>query len=80
MGKNVVLSYVDDCVYWYTYESPGEWFVDILVNRFLVEFLGYSHWFMSIRIYQMKYHSIYVNQARYANYIVETYLDTATVK
>ena len=28
----------------------------------------------------MKYHSIYVDQARYATYIVEKYLDTATVK
>ena len=28
----------------------------------------------------MKYHSIYVYQARYATSIVEKYLDTATVK
>ena len=34
---------------------------------------------MSIRIYQMKDHSISVDQARYANYIVAKYLDTATV-
>ena len=35
---------------------------------------------MSIRIYQLKDHSIYVYQARYATYIVAKYLDTATVK
>ena len=45
-----------------------------------MNFLGYAHWFMSRRISQMKYHSIYVYQARYATSIVETYLDTATVK
>ena len=26
--KIVVLFYVDDCVYWYTYETLGKWFVD----------------------------------------------------
>ena len=49
-------------------------------NRFLVNFLGFAHWFMSIRIYQLKDHSIYVDQARYATSIVAKYLDTATVK
>ena len=75
-----VLSYVDDCVYWYTSEALGKWLVDTLGNRFYVNFLGYAHWFMSIRIYQMKDHSIYVDQARYATSIVAKYLDTATVK
>ena len=79
-SKNVVLSYVDDCVYWYTSEALVKWFVDNLVNRFHVNFLGYAHWFMSIRISQMKDHSIYVYQSRYANYIVAKYLYTATVK
>ena len=27
-SKIVVLSYVDDCVYWYSYEDPGKWFND----------------------------------------------------
>ena len=54
--------------------------MDTLGNKFHVNFLGYAHWFMSIIIYQMKYHSIYVDKARYATYIVATYLDTATVK
>ena len=76
----VVLSYVDDCVYWYTSEDLGKWFVDTLGNIFHVNFLGYAHWFMSIIIYQMKDHSISVYQARYATYIVSKYLDTATVK
>ena len=35
---------------------------------------------MSIRISQLKYHSISVDQARYAISIVAKYLDTATVK
>ena len=56
----VVLYYVDDCVYWYTSEDIGKWFVDTLVRRLHVNFLGYAHWFISIRIYQMKDYSVYV--------------------
>ena len=51
-----------------------------LGKRFHVNFLGYSHWFMSIRIYQVKDHSISVDQARYATSIVAKYLNNATVK
>ena len=79
-SKIVVLSYVDDCVYWYTNEDIGKCFFDTLEKRFHVKFLGYSHWFMSIRISQLKDHSISVDQARYATSIVAKYLDTATVK
>ena len=68
-SKFFVLSYVDDCVYWYTNEDIGKWFVDTLGERFLVNFLGYAHWFTSIIIYQLKDHSISVDQARYANSI-----------
>ena len=49
-SRIVVLSYVDDCVYWYTNEDPGKWLVDTLGKRFYVNFLGYAHWFISIRI------------------------------
>ena len=45
-----------------------------------MNFLGYAHWFMSIRISQLKDHSISVDQYRYATSIVAKYLDTATVK
>ena len=45
-----------------------------------MNFLGYVHWFMSIRISHLKYHSISVDQDRYATSIVAKYLDTATVK
>ena len=80
VSKIVVLSYVDDCVYWYTNEDIGKWFVYTLGKIFHVNFLGYSHWFMSIRISQMKDHSISVDQDRYATSIVVKYLDIATVK
>ena len=60
-SKLVVLSYVYECVYWYTYEELGKWFVDTLVKIFHVNFLGYSHWFISIRISQLKDHSISVD-------------------
>ena len=65
-----VLSYVDDCVYWYTNEDIGKWFMDTLGKRFHVNFLGYAHWFMSIRISQMKDHFISVDQARYTTSFV----------
>ena len=70
-SKIVVLSYVDDCVYWYTHEDLGKRFIDNLGNRFHVNFLGYAHWFMSIQISQLKDHSISVDQARYATSIVQ---------
>ena len=44
--KIVVLSYVDDCVYWYTSGALGKWFVDTVGNRFHVNFLVYALWFM----------------------------------
>ena len=79
-SKMVGLSYVGDCVYWYTNDALVKWFVDTLGKRFHVNFLGYAHWFMSIIISQMKDHSISVDQAIYATSIVEKYLDTVTFK
>ena len=79
-SKMVVLYYVDDYVYWYINEDIGKWFVDTLGKRFHVNFLGYAHWFMSIRIPQIKDHSISVDQYRYVTSIVAKYLGTATVK
>ena len=67
--KTVVLYYVDDCVYWYTNENIEKLFVDTLGKIFHVNFLGFAHWFMSIRISQLKDHSISVDQARYATSI-----------
>ena len=57
-----------------------KWFVDTVGKRFHVNFLGFAHWFMSMRIYQLKDHSISVDQARYATSIVAKYFDTGTVK
>ena len=70
-SKIFVLSYVDNCVYWYTNEDIGKWFVDTLGKRFHLKLFGYAHWFMSMRIYQLKDHSISVDQSRYATSIVE---------
>ena len=39
-SKIVVLSYVDDCVYWYTNDDLVKWFVDTLVKRFPCELLS----------------------------------------
>ena len=46
LSKVVVLSYVDDCVYWYTNEDIGKWFVDNLGKISHVKSLGFAHWFM----------------------------------
>ena len=78
--KIVVLSYVDDCLYWYTSEALGKKIVDALGKRFHVNLLGYSHWFMSIIMSQMKDHYISVDQVRYVTSVVAKYLDTAIVK
>ena len=76
-SKLVVQSYVDECVQWYKYEEIGKWFADTLGKIFHAKFLGYAHWFMSIRISQLKDHSISVE---HATYFVAKYLDTATIK
>ena len=74
-----VIYYVDDFVSWYKSESIGKWFVENLGEKFHVNFLGYAHWFMSIRISQMKDHSISVDQGMYATSMVEKYMVTSTV-
>ena len=71
MDQKNVLYYVDDCVYCYTNEDPGKWFVYTLGKILHVSFLGYAHWFMSIIISQMRDHYISVDQARYSTSIVE---------
>ena len=76
-----MLYYFDYCVYWYTYEEQGNFSVDTLGKRFHMEFLGYEHWFMSIRISQLKDHYYSsVDQKIYAPSIVTKYLDTVTIK
>ena len=75
----VVLYYFDYCIYWYTSEVLGKFYVDTLGKRFHVNFLGYAHCFISISISHMKDHSISVYQVRYATSIVAKYLDNATV-
>ena len=76
----VVLSYVDYCLYSYTYEKLGKFFVDKPGNIFHLNFLGYSHWFMSIRTPQLKDHYISVDQDIYSTFVVVKYLDTTTIK
>ena len=78
--KIVVLSYVDDCVYWYISESLVKLSLDTLGKRLHENFLGYANWFMSIIISQINNHFISVDQDKYATSIVAKYLDTATIK
>ena len=69
--KHFVLSYVDDCIHWYTSKVIGKLFVDTLGKIFHVDLLGYAHWFMSIRIFHMRSDSISVDQARYSTSTIE---------
>ena len=78
--KLFVLSYFDDSVYWNKYEELGKWFVDTLGKILHVKKLGYSHWFMSITISQLKDHCISVDQSIYATSVVANHLYTATIK
>ena len=64
VSKMIVLSYVDDFVYWYISEALGRWFVHTLGKILHVNFLGYAYWFMSIIISHIKDNSISVDQAR----------------
>ena len=75
-----MLSYVDDCVYWYKYDKLGKWFLDTHGKIFHVNFLGYPHWFIYIRKSQINDRYISVYQARYATSIAENYLDTVAIK
>ena len=54
--------------------------MDTLGKIFHMKFLGYAHWFMSIRISKMKGNYKSVDQARYATSIVAKYLNTVTEK
>ena len=67
-----MLSYVDECVYWYTSEELGKWFVVTLGNRVHVNFIAYVHWFMYIDISQLKDRSISVYQAGYDTYAFQS--------
>ena len=78
--KIIVLYYVDCCFYWCLYESLGEWFVGTLRKILHVIFLGFSHWFVSIRISQMNDDAVSVDKAIYATSIVDKYIDTSMAK
>ena len=52
----------------------------ILLQKIHVNLLVYAHWFIYIRISQIKDHYISVNQDRYATSVVTKYLYTATIK
>ena len=78
--KIIVIPYIDDCFYWLTSEALVKWFVENLGKRFHVIFLGFAHLLMSISISQIKDHSISIYQYRYATFILDQYIDTATVK
>ena len=69
-SKLVVLYYVYDCVYWYTYEELVNRFVDKLGKISHLNFLVYARCFMSISISQLKEHSISLCQAKYSTSVV----------
>ena len=54
--------------------------MDTLGKKIPCQIPGYAHYFMSIRISQLKNNFISVDQARYATSVVAQYLDTVTIK
>ena len=54
--------------------------MDKIGNIFYAYFLGYTYWFMAIRISHLKHHYISVDQARYATSVFANYLDNSTIK
>ena len=54
--------------------------MDALGKILHVNLLGYAYLFILIRIFEMKDHSISVDQARYDTSIVANYLDFSTVR
>ena len=54
--------------------------MDKIGKIFHVNFLRYAHWFMSIRISQLRLYYISLDQARCATFVVAKYLDTSTIK
>ena len=71
---------MDDCIYYYTSENLGRWFVDALGKRFNVTFLGHAHWLIIIRITQNVDVSVSADQSRYFLAIVNKYLSHAMVR
>ena len=80
ISRLIMLSYVDDFIYWYKYEDLAKWFVDTILKMVHVNFLGYSHWFMSSSISKLKNCSISAEQARHVTAAMSKYLDTDTIK
>ena len=56
------------------------WFVDKIGKIFHINFLEYAHWFISIRISQLKENYISVYQARYYTFVFENDLNTSTIE
>ena len=52
-SKLVVSSYVDDFLYYYTYEEQENWFVDTLGKRYHMNFLVYH-----IGLFPLEYHNL----------------------
>ena len=75
-----MLSYVDYCVYWYTYEETGKWSLGTIGKILYVNLIGYAHLFVSIRILKLKDHSVSVDQAMFVTSVVAAYLDTTTIR
>ena len=79
-GTKIFFDFFDDCVFFYKSKALGKWLVENLGKIFNVNFLVYAHWFISIRISQLRDHYVSVYQDIYATSIVDKYLATSTVK
>ena len=76
----MLLVYVDDSLYFSTSDDMIKDFRKSLSDRFEVGFMGYAHWFLSLRISQDKNYNITVDQDRYARMLTRRHLGDVVIE
>jgi len=66
-GTIYVLNYVDDMLYFGTYELEVTKFKTALKKRFNLELMGYAHWYLATHINQLGNFDIYLTKADIAS-------------
>jgi hypothetical protein len=71
-----LLNYVDDLLYYGTRITTIKIFEDHLLQRFDLQLMGQSHWYLSTRITQTTDYDIIIDQTRYCKSVLKRYLDS----
>ncbi len=75
-----LIVYVDNKLFFGKNDATLQEFKDKPSKRFVVEFLGQAHWYLSAKIYQDADFKITLDQARYCKAIVNRFLEKAGTK